>query len=148
DPKINGKPAVEVALTVLNAGGKFDRNSYKVSGGLHGVGVSVVNALSESLTVQVARDGKLHEMSFERGKTVSPLKVIGTAEQTGTRVKFKPDPTIFPDVEFRYETLLNRLRELAYLNDNVKITLADARSGQQETFFYSDGLREFVKHMN
>jgi DNA gyrase subunit B len=148
DPKINGKPAVEVAMTVLHAGGKFDRNSYKVSGGLHGVGVSVVNALSEWLQVQIAREGQLHEMSFKRGATASQLKVLGDADYTGTRVKFKPDPEMFPDCEFRYDLLLNRMRELAYLNDGVKIKVADARTGQEEAFLFNDGLKEFVRHIN
>jgi len=148
DSKINGKPAVEICMTVLHAGGKFDRHSYKVSGGLHGVGISVVNALSEWLHVQVHQDGQVHEMQFERGHTVSELKVIGEATSTGTRIKFKPDPDIFPDCEFRYETLLNRMRELAYLNDNVKIKISDERTGQSEEFLFSDGLREFVTHLN
>jgi DNA gyrase subunit B len=148
DPKINGKPAVEVALTVLHAGGKFDRNSYKVSGGLHGVGASVVNALSEWLRVQIRQGGKVLELGFQRGVTVAPLKVIGDADSTGTRIKFKPDAEIFPDCEFRYETLLNRLRELAYLNDGVRIKLADQRSGKEEEFHFTDGLRAFVTHLN
>ena len=148
DPKINGKPAVEVCMTVLHAGGKFDRSSYKVSGGLHGVGVSVVNALSEWLEAKVYQDEGVHEIAFVRGITTTPLRRIGEGKETGTRIKFKPDPDIFPDCEFRFETLRNRLRELAYLNDNVKIKLADERSGQEETFLYTDGLREFVKHLN
>lgn len=148
DPKIDGKPAVEVCMTVLHAGGKFDRNSYKVSGGLHGVGVSVVNALSEWLRVQVRQEGKVHEMSFQRGNTSSPLKIIGDSSTTGTRVTFKPDPQIFTDCEFRYEMLRNRLRELAYLNDNVEITLVDQRTGQEDKYLFTDGLREFVRHMN
>ncbi|RPH35009.1 MAG: DNA topoisomerase IV subunit B, partial [Planctomycetota bacterium] len=148
DPKINGKPAVEVAMTVLHAGGKFDRASYKVSGGLHGVGVSVVNALSEVLQVQVAREGKVHEMTFRRGQTASPLKVIGEAEHTGTRVKFKPDPEVFPECTFKYDVLVNRMRELAYLNDGVRIKIADARTGQEESFLFHDGLKEFVRHIN
>ena len=148
DPKINGKPAVEVCLTVLHAGGKFDRNSYKVSGGLHGVGVSVVNALSEWMRVQVRQDGRVYEIAFSRGETTSPLKVIGEATDTGTRVKFKPDPLMFPDCEFRYETLLNRLRELAYLNEGVRIRLADQRSGKEDVFHFTDGLRQFVAHLN
>ncbi|NLX15108.1 MAG: DNA topoisomerase (ATP-hydrolyzing) subunit B [Phycisphaerales bacterium] len=148
DPKIDGKPAVEICMTVLHAGGKFDRHSYKVSGGLHGVGVSVVNALSEWVYVQVRQGGKVHEMQFARGHTVSPLKVIGEAKSTGTRIRFKPDPEIFPDCTFRYETLRNRLRELAYLNDNVRIKLADENSGQAEDFLYTDGLRAFVEHIN
>ncbi len=148
DPKINGKPAVEVCMTVLHAGGKFDRDSYKVSGGLHGVGVSVVNALSEWCRVQVRRGGKVHEMSFARGETSSPLKVIGEASDSGTRVVFKADPEIFPDCEFRYDTLRNRLRELAYLNDGVGIKLTDERSGQEDAFRFTDGLREYVTHLN
>jgi len=148
DPKIDGKPAVEVAMTVLHAGGKFDREGYKYSGGLHGVGVSVVNALSEWMRVQVRREGKVHEMSFERGHTTSPLRVIGDSSTTGTRVMFKPDPEIFADCEFKYETLRNRLRELAYLNNSVEITLRDERTSTEDTFLFVDGLREFVRHMN
>ncbi len=148
DQNIDGKPAVEVCMTMLHAGGKFDRSSYKVSGGLHGVGVSVVNALSEWLRVQVQQDGKVYEMSFARGRTVSPLRVIGQARKTGSRVKFNPDPEIFPDCEFRYETLLARLRELAYLNDGVRIKLSDERSGKEEAFLFTDGLRAFVAHLN
>jgi len=148
DPKINGKPAVEVCLTVLHAGGKFDRNSYKVSGGLHGVGVSVVNALAEWLRVQVRQGGKIHEMGFTRGETTAPLRAIGDATDTGTRVKFKPDPQLFPDCEFRYDTLLNRLRELAYLNEGVRIKLLDQRSGRSDDFLFTDGLRQFVAHLN
>jgi len=148
DPKIHGKPAVEVCMTVLHAGGKFDRDNYKVSGGLHGVGVSVVNALSEWLRVQVQQGGKIYEMSFARGVTTVPLRVIGEARSTGTRVTFKPDRQIFPDCDFKYETLRNRIRELAYLNDNVEIKLRDERTGQEETFVFADGLREFVRHLN
>jgi len=148
NPKINGRPAVEIAMTVLHAGGKFDHRSYKVSGGLHGVGVSVVNALSEWLRAQIRRAGKIHEICFERGKTVRELYILGDTENTGTHVKFKPDPEIFPDGEFKYETLRSRLRELAFLNDGVRIKLSDERTGQEEEFFYTDGLREFVKHLN
>ncbi|MGQ9650499.1 MAG: DNA topoisomerase (ATP-hydrolyzing) subunit B [Phycisphaerae bacterium] len=148
DPKINGKPAVEVCMTILHAGGKFDRRSYKVSGGLHGVGISVVNALSEWLRVQVRQGGNIYEMGFERGVTTLPLKIIGHAQDTGTVVKFKPDPQIFPDRDFRYETLRSRLRELAYLNDGVKITLTDERTGKSEVYHFADGLREFVAHLN
>ncbi|MDM8008857.1 MAG: DNA topoisomerase (ATP-hydrolyzing) subunit B [Phycisphaerae bacterium] len=148
DPKINGKPAVEVCMTILHAGGKFDRRSYKVSGGLHGVGISVVNALSEWLRIQVRQGGEVYEMGFERGVTTARLKVIGHAQDTGTVVKFKPDAQIFPDCDFRYETLRSRLRELAYLNDAVKITLTDERTGKSEVYHFSDGLREFVAHLN
>ncbi|HOQ87139.1 MAG TPA: DNA gyrase subunit B, partial [Phycisphaerae bacterium] len=116
--------------------------------GLHGVGVSVVNALSEWMRVQVRREGKVHEMSFERGHTTSPLRVIGDSSTTGTRVMFKPDPEIFADCEFKYETLRNRLRELAYLNNSVEITLRDERTSTEDTFLFVDGLREFVRHMN
>ena len=148
NPKINGRPAVEIAMTVLHAGGKFDHSSYKVSGGLHGVGVSVVNALSEWLHVQVRREGKTYEMSFERGATARDLRVLGDTENTGTRVKFKPDPEIFPECEFKYETLRARLRELAFLNEGVHIKFSDERTGQEEEFLYHDGLREFVQHLN
>ncbi len=148
DPRINGKSALEVCMTVLHGGGKFDRDSYKVSGGLHGVGVSVVNALSLWLEAHVRRNGKVHEMRFERGAPVEPLKIIGEDSGTGTRVKFLPDPEIFPDCEFRYETLRNRMRELAYLNEGIKIELVDDRSGEKDEFLFEDGLREFVKHLN
>jgi len=148
NPDINGKPAVEVCMTVLHAGGKFDQRSYKVSGGLHGVGVSVVNALSEWLRVQVRQGGKVYEMAFARGATVTPLRVIGESPETGTRIRFKPDPEIFEDCEFRYETLRSRLRELAYLNEKVRIQLVDERTGREETFYFTDGLRQFVEHLN
>ncbi len=145
--KTEKKPGVEVALTMLHAGGKFDKATYKVSGGLHGVGVSVVNALSEKLDVWVDRDGKRHHMAFERGETKKKLEVIGKAKGTGTTVTFKPDTTIFTDTRFDYATLANRLRELAFLNKGLTITLKDERKGQQkeETFLYKGGLAEFVK---
>ena len=145
--KTEKKPGVEVALTMLHAGGKFDKATYKVSGGLHGVGVSVVNALSEKLDVWVDRDGKRHHMAFERGETKKKLEVIGKAKGTGTTVWFKPDTTIFGDTRFDYATLANRLRELAFLNKGLTITLKDERKGQQkeETFLYKGGLAEFVK---
>ncbi len=148
NPELNGKPAVEVCLTVLHAGGKFDRGSYKVSGGLHGVGVSVVNALSEWLVVDVWRDGHRHRMRFERGKTVGGLEVLGESTKTGTSVTFKPDPEIFADTRFRYETLAARLRELAYLNDGVRIRVVDEIGEREEEYCYNDGLREFVRHLN
>jgi len=148
NPQLNGRPAVEICMTVLHAGGKFDHDSYKVSGGLHGVGVSVVNALSEWLVVDVWRDGHRHRMRFERGKSVTPLEVVGESNRTGTSVTFKPDPEIFADVRFRYETLAARLRELAYLNEGVRIRIADEVSGKQDEFYYTDGLREFVRHLN
>jgi DNA gyrase subunit B len=147
-----GLPGVELAMTVLHAGGKFDKNSYKVSGGLHGVGVSVVNALSSQLKVWVRRDGKVHYMDFNRGTTVTRLKVVGTVgkNETGTRVWFKPDDLIFTDLTYKYDTLASRMRELAYLNKGLTITLADEREGQEksETFFARGGLREMVHFLN
>ncbi len=147
--KTEKKPGVEVALTMLHAGGKFDKATYKVSGGLHGVGVSVVNALSEKLEVWVDRDGQRHHMAFERGETTKQLEVIGKAKGTGTTVWFQPDPTIFTETRFDYATLATRLRELAFLNKGLTITLKDERKGslKEETFIYKGGLAEFVKHL-
>ncbi len=142
-------PAVEVALTVLHAGGKFDKNSYKVSGGLHGVGVSVVNALSERLEVVVERDGSKHHMAFVRGKTTKKLTILGKTRTTGTTVRFKPDPEIFTVLEFHYTTLADRLRQLAFLNRGVSITIKDEREEPKtETFFAKGGLIEFVGWLN
>jgi DNA gyrase subunit B len=144
--KTEKKPGVEVALTVLHAGGKFDKNTYKVSGGLHGVGVSVVNALSEKLEVWVERDGKRYHMAFAKGDTTEKLEVVGKTKTTGTTVWFKPDTTIFTETRFDYGTLANRLRELAFLNKGLTITLKDERKGgKEETYFYKGGLVEFVK---
>ncbi len=145
--KTEKKPGVEVALTVLHAGGKFDKNTYKVSGGLHGVGVSVVNALSEQLEVWVDRDGKRYHMAFARGDTKKQLEVVGKAKGTGTTVWFKPDTSIFTETRFDFNTLANRLRELAFLNKALTITLKDERTGQAktETYYYKGGLAEFVK---
>jgi DNA gyrase subunit B len=145
--KTEKKPGVEVALTVLHAGGKFDKSTYKVSGGLHGVGVSVVNALSEKLEVWVDRDGKRHHMAFARGETTRKLEVVGKTKGTGTTVWFKPDTEIFTETRFDYATIANRLRELAFLNKGLTITLKDERKGQQkeETYVYKGGLAEFVK---
>src|SRR5213594_590900 len=145
--KTEKKPGVEVALTVLHAGRKFDKSTYKVSGGLHGVGVSVVNALSEKLEVWVDRDGKRHHMAFERGETTKKLEVVGKAKGTGTTVWFKPDDKIFTETRFDYATIANRLRELAFLNKGLTIVLKDERRGSQkeETFHYKGGLAEFVK---
>src|SRR5712692_2328154 len=145
--KTEKKPGVEVALTMLHAGGKFDKSTYKVSGGLHGVGVSVVNALSEQLEVWVNRDGKRHHMAFERGETTKKLEVVGKAKGTGTTVWFRPDDKIFTETRFDYATIANRLRELAFLNKGLTIVLKDERRGSQkeETFFYKGGLAEFVK---
>jgi len=145
-------PGVEVAMTMLHAGGKFDKSSYKVSGGLHGVGVSVVNALSEQLKVWVRLDGKVHYMDFRRGVTVTRLKVIDrtTPRDTGTTVWFKPDDQIFTELAYRYDTLANRMRELAYLNKGVTITLTDEREGQEraETFHAKGGLKEMIQFLN
>ena len=142
-------PAVEVALTVLHAGGKFDKNSYKVSGGLHGVGVSVVNALSERLEVVVERDGSKHHMAFVRGKTTKKLTSLGKTRNTGTTVRFKPDPEIFTVLEFHYTTLADRLRQLAFLNRGLTITIKDEREEPKtETFFAKGGLIEFVGWLN
>ncbi len=143
-------PGVELAMTVLHAGGKFDKNSYKVSGGLHGVGVSVVNALSEKLTVNVYRGGKEYYMDFARGNTVTKLKTLGATKERGTKVWFKPDAKIFTELKYDYELLANRLRELSYLNKGVTITLKDEREGQEkvDSFHAEGGLREMVKFLN
>ncbi len=150
--KSEGMPGVEMAMTMLHAGGKFDKNTYKVSGGLHGVGVSVVNALSTELKVWIKLDGKQHYMDFRRGVTHTKLKVLGTAnaKETGTKVWFKPDPDIFTEtVRYDWSTLANRLRELAFLNKGIQITLKDEREGEQreETFIARGGLREFVTYL-
>ena len=145
----SGKPAVEVVLTVLHAGGKFGSEGYKVSGGLHGVGVSVVNALSKSMEVEVRRDGKIYQITFSRGNTVTPLKVIGTAEDTGTTVHFVPDDEIFTVTSFNYDTLKYRLRELAFLNSGITITLKDKRpEGREHTFHFEGGISQFVEYLN
>jgi DNA gyrase subunit B len=143
-------PGVELALTVLHAGGKFDRATYKVSGGLHGVGISVVNALSERLEVCVDRDGQRYHMAFARGATVKRLNLREKVKGTGTIVRFKPDPAIFTETRFDYNILASRLRELAFLNKGLTITFADERAGQerQETFYYKGGLIEFVQWLN
>ncbi len=147
------KPAVEVVLTVLHAGGKFDHNSYKVSGGLHGVGVSCVNALSDWMKVEVYRNGKAHYISFERGITKEPLRTIGETGKRGTKVTFKPDGTIFPETVYNWDILSKRLRELAFLNSGINISLTDERVSadhpqHSETYFYKGGLREFVAMLN
>jgi len=143
-----GMSALELCLTRLGAGAKFDRDSYKVSGGLHGVGVSVVNGLSEWLHARTQRDGQTWVMSFQRGKTATPLEAVGPADATGTLIRFKPDLEIFREADFHYDLLAKRLRELAYLNSGLTITLADERTGTTETFRFEDGIREFVKHLN
>jgi len=149
NPKLNGRPALEIVMTVLHAGGKFDHKAYRVSGGLHGVGVSVVNALSEWLEVEVKRGGKTYPMRFERGETAKPLRVV--AENTpgsGTRVEFKPDPLIFPDTAFKLDPLVARFRELAYLNEGLRIQVVDERSDKEFDFCFRDGIREFVQHLS
>ena len=142
------KPAVEVIMTVLHAGGKFDKSSYKVSGGLHGVGASVVNALSKWCTVEICRNGKVYKQSYERGIAVDKLKVIGESKKTGTKIRFLPDDEIFKNVHFKFEVLSNRLRELAFLNKNLKITLHDKRTDKKEVYQYEGGLQEFVKFLD
>ncbi|NLO81997.1 MAG: DNA topoisomerase (ATP-hydrolyzing) subunit B [Clostridiales bacterium] len=147
-PKM-GKPAVEVALTVLHAGGKFDGRGYKVSGGLHGVGVSVVNALSEWLVVHVKRDGYIYRQRYERGNTVSELEVVGNNNgETGTIITFKPDPAIFEELNCNLEVLSNRLRELAFLNRGIRIILEDEREGIKREYHYDGGIASFVKYLN
>ena len=146
--KTEKKPAVEVVLTLLHAGGKFDKKSYTVSGGLHGVGVTCVNALSEWLEVEVKRDGKVHHMRFKRGRTASKLEVIGKSKGTGTKITFKADHEIFPLIEYKYDILANRLRELAFLNRGIEITLKDERNNKQELFKFNGGIEEFIKHIN
>ncbi|MCX5694323.1 MAG: DNA gyrase subunit B, partial [Candidatus Omnitrophica bacterium] len=148
--KTEKKPAVEVALTTLHAGGKFDHRSYKVSGGLHGVGVSCVNALSDWLEVEVKRDGKIYHQRYERGRTVSKLTVIGKSTSTGTKITFKPDKTIFPKTEYTYDILAGRLRELAFLNKGLKIKLTDVRSDKEKeaVFEFSGGVISFVEYLN
>lgn len=143
-----GKPAVEVVMTILHAGGKFGDGGYKVSGGLHGVGVSCVNALSEHLEVEVRRGGKIYGIEFSRGKTVVPLYEKGETEETGTTVHFKPDATIFTELIYSYDTLRLRIRELAFLNKGIRINLNDERTGKQETFHYEGGIIEFVNYVN
>ncbi|MTG97390.1 MULTISPECIES: DNA topoisomerase (ATP-hydrolyzing) subunit B [Myroides] len=153
--KKEGVSALEVVMTKIGAGGKFDKDSYKVSGGLHGVGVSCVNALSDLLRATVYRDGKIYEQEYSKGKALFPVKVIGETDQRGTKVTFKPDTTIFTQItEYSYETLAGRLRELAFLNKGLTITLTDARekledgSDKGETFFSKEGLKEFIKFLD
>ena len=145
-----GRPALEVVFTVLHAGGKFGGGGYKVSGGLHGVGASVVNALSEWLTVQVHKEGKIYEMRFSRGHITQEMRIVGETDHTGTTVTFKPDPEMFDTLDYEYETLHTRMREQAFLNAGLRITITDARPGreQSETMCYEGGIREFVTFIN
>lgn len=142
-----GRPAVEVALTMLHAGGKFGGDGYRIAGGLHGVGVSVVNALSSSLKVEVCRDGRIYRQRYKRGKPVTDVEVVGTAEGTGTKIWFKPDPQIFQEVVFDRDSIADRLRELSFLNKGVKLILKDERQGTEEKFLHYGGIVDFVRYL-
>jgi DNA gyrase subunit B len=148
DAMPNGRSAAEVVLTVLHAGGKFENEAYKVSGGLHGVGVSVVNALSERLDLEIWRTGQVYQQSYERGNPLGSLEVTGTTQRRGTKVTFKPDPQVFETIEFSFDTLAQRLRELAFLNAGILITIHDERDGKEHTFQYNGGIVSFVQHLN
>src|ERR1700687_3160744 len=148
DRHTSGKSAAEVALTVLHAGGKFDNDSYKVSGGLHGVGVSVVNALSEVLDLEIWRNGQVYQQTYERGHPTGELEATGTTKRRGTKITFRPDTQIFETTVFSFDTLAQRLRELAFLNGGIVITLDDERDGKNHKFHYEGGIVSFVTHLN
>jgi DNA gyrase subunit B len=148
DPMPDGRSAAEVVLTVLHAGGKFENAAYKVSGGLHGVGVSVVNALSERLDLEIWRNGHVYQQSYERGTPIGPLEVTGTTQKRGTKVTFKPDTQVFESTEYSFDTLAQRLRELAFLNGGIVITIDDERDGKSHKFQYDGGIVSFVEHLN
>jgi len=146
-PKMN-LPTVEVIMTVLHAGGKFGGGGYKVSGGLHGVGASVVNALSEKCEVTIKREGHIWSQGFSRGKVVTPFEKIGDSDEHGTTTHFRLDPEIFDTIEFDYDTLSNRLRELAFLNKGIRILLTDERFDKHNDFHYEGGIKSFVEYLN
>src|SRR5262249_1842714 len=144
----SGRSAAEVVLTVLHSGGKFENSAYKVSGGLHGVGVSVVNALSEWLELEIWRNGQVHQQRYHRGVPQGDLYITGRTEKPGTKIPFRPDTTVFETTDFSFETLSQRLRELAFLNAGVSVSITDERDAKSHKFLYEGGLREFVEFLN